>query len=258
MTGFDRRRRQFLTASAAALGCALSAPAAAQSDFLSRGMENLGNVLGNGGTGDGGALSTPQIVSGLKEALRVGTERVVNQLGQAGGYLNDKAVHIPLPGFLGQAQSVLQAAGASGLLDDLEVRMNRAAEAAAPQARDIFVNAIGQMSLSDARGILNGPDDAATRYFQRTMTPELKTAFRPVVDRELEEAGAIRAFESVQSSYESVPFASGLGDSAKDRMVDHAVQGATDGVFHYLAKEEAAIRNDPARRTTDLLKTIFG
>ncbi len=259
MTRERHPRRRFLRAGAAFLAVTAARPggAAAQQDWLRKGLEGLGSTMGGDG-GTGGAMSSVEIGRGLKEALKLGTERVIGQVGQPGGYLKDAAIHIPLPGFLGRAQELLQAAGAAGLLDDLEVRLNRAAEAAAPQARDIFFDAIGQMTLADARQILDGPDDAATRYFQRTMTPELKAAFRPVVDRELANAGAIQAFDSVTERYAAVPFAPALGRDAKDRLVDHALEGATDGIFHYLAREEKAIRQNPAARTTDLLKKVFG
>lgn len=258
MTLDPTSRRRFLAlAAGATLGGLSVGPVAAQSDLLKKGMESLGGALGKG---DGGAtgLSSVKIGKGLKEALKLGTERVIGQVGQPGGYLKDAAIHIPLPGFLGNAQDLLGAAGAAGLLDDLETRLNRAAETAAPHAKDIFFDAIGEMTVGDARKILDGPDDAATRYFQRTMTPRLHETFRPIVDRELSDAGAIQAFESVTAQYADIPFAPSLGNRAQDRLVDHALDGATDGIFHYLAKEEARIRNNPAARTTALLKDVFG
>ncbi|MEL7029794.1 MAG: DUF4197 domain-containing protein [Pseudomonadota bacterium] len=205
-----------------------------------------------------GALTETEAVDGLKEALSVGSVRVIDQVGVAGGYLDDPNIRVPLPGFLGNAQGALSRIGMSGLLDDLEVRLNRAAEAAAPQAKNLFSNAISEMSVDDALGIVRGPDDSATRYFQEKMTPGLKGAFRPIVETQLEGAGAIEAFDNVVDRYDRIPLAPSLGDSAKSDLVDHGVDAGLDGIFFYLAQEEAAIRNEPVKRTTDILKRVFG
>ncbi len=235
---------------------ALTLAPAARADWLSKGKEALESVTG----ADGGAsgLSGTEVTKGLKEALRVASGRVVDQVGQAGGYLQDSAIHIPLPGYLAQAQGVLQTVGAAGLLTDLETQLNRAAEAAAPEAERIFADSIAAMTLKDAKRILNGPDDAATQYFRRTMSPELRKTFRPVVDRHLAETGAMRTLDRTLQSYQQVPFAKRMKGNAQDRLVDHGLDGALSGIFHYMAKEEAAIRQNPAKRTTDLLKRVFG
>ena len=248
-------RRTALCASIAALAVFAMAPCPGRAQgggWLERGLESLQ------GFGGGNGLSDAKIGRGLKAALRVASRTVVDQVGQPGGYLLDEAIRIPLPSFLGNVQSALRMAGASGLLDDLERRLNRGAEAAAPYAEDIFLDAIGEMTLGDARDILNGPDDAATRYFQRTMSPDLKTTFRPIIDRELQGAGAVRVFDDITRQVDSVPFAPALGANAKDRLIEHGLDGALSGIFHYLAQEEAAIRNNPAKRTTDLLREVFG
>lgn len=252
-------RRRLLEACALSVAALLTAPggAWAQRELLERGIEGLGGILG-GGRGGRSALSEVQIGNGLKEALRVASRTVVSRVGQAGGYLDDQAIRIPLPGYLDTARSVLGTVGAADLLQDLEVRLNRAAEAAAPRAESIFLDAIGEMTVADARDVLSGPDDAATRYFRRTMTPELKATFRPIVERELNQTGAIESFDRVAARYDAVPFASALGQDAKGRLIDHGLDGALDGIFHYLAQEEAAIRNDPAKRTTELLRQVFG
>jgi hypothetical protein len=215
-------------------------------------------AMGSTGGGGEGSLTESRIRQGLKEALRQATTTVVKQVGQQGGYLQDPAIHIPLPGYLETTRSVLGQVGAAGMLEDLEVRLNRAAEQAAPRAREPFLDAIAGLTLQDAREILNGPDDAATRYFQRTMTPDLKQSFRPVVDRELENTGAIQALDRIAGKMAQVPFAGNLGDNAKDRLTEHGVEGALNGIFHYLGRQEAAIRQDPAQRTTDLLREVFG
>jgi hypothetical protein len=225
------------------------------SDWFDQGKKALDTITGDGGTG---GLGSGEIAQGLKEALRVASGRVVDQVGQAGGYLTDPAIHIPLPGYLQKARSVLRTVGGGALLTDLETRLNRAAEAAAPEARDIFADAIAQMTLEDAKTILNGPDDAATQYFRKTMTPDLRETFRPVVQDHMAKTGAMRTLDETIATYDRIPFAGRLVDNAQGRLVDHGLDGALGGIFHYMAKEEAAIRQNPAKRTTDLLKRVFG
>ncbi|MGF1455347.1 MAG: DUF4197 domain-containing protein [Alphaproteobacteria bacterium] len=203
------------------------------------------------------SLTENQATSGLKEALSVGAQRVIGQVSQAGGYLDDAAIHIPLPGWLGRTQSMLNSAGAGFLLEDVETRLNRAAEAAAPKAVPIFADAIKAMSVQDAIAIVQGPDDAATQYFKRTMTPQLMEAFRPVIKAEMEDAGAIQSFQAAADRFNQIPMVKDLGAGAVDQLIDHGLEGALSGLFHYLAQEEARIRTNPAARTTDILKRVF-
>jgi len=185
----------------------------------------------------------------------VGTQRVVGQLGRPGGFLDDPQARIPLPGPLEQAQEALRMAGMSGLVDDLEGRMNRAAEAATPIARDLIVEAIRELSFQDAVGILNGPDDAATRYLERTTSEPLAQQMRPIVDEALADAGAVQAFDQITGEFGALPFVGGALDVD---LTGHVVRYAEQAIFDYLAREEAAIRSDPAARTTALLRSVFG
>ncbi|WP_231363463.1 DUF4197 domain-containing protein [Thioalkalivibrio sulfidiphilus] len=240
-------RRRFL------LTLLLAIPAGqAQANWWERGQQLLRGITGGSTTTSG--LTQAEIIDGLREALRIGTDNVVSRLGAPGGFLNDPRVRIPLPYGLTRAQEQLSRIGLSGMLDDLEVRMNRAAEAATPRARALFVNAIRDMSIQDAQSILNGPDDAATRYFESRMREPLGTEMRPIVDETLSEAGAVRVHDDLMRRYRSIPF---LPEVDTD-LSGHVVGRALDGVFHYLAVEETAIRQDPARRTTELLRKVFG
>jgi hypothetical protein len=144
--------------------------------------------------------------------------------------------------------------GMSGLADDLELRMNRAAETAVPQAKEMFWQAVSEMTLEDAQGILSGPNDAATRYFQDKMSAPLTERFTPVVDQELADAGAVQAYDQMMGDYRALPFA----PDVQANLTPYVVQQALDGMFLMLAREEAAIRQDPAARTTELLQTVFG
>lgn len=230
-------------------------------DELKKGIGNAGGAEGEKNAGDGdaakgasGNLSTNQVSGGLKEALRVGTERVVGQLGAQDGFLADPEVRIPLPKSLKRVRSALKMAGMEGTMDDLEVRLNRAAEAAVPQAQTLFVNAISEMTIQDAMDIYNGGDDSATRYFQKKMTPELTSAMQPIVNDSLADVGALALYDQAIGEYKDLPF---VPDVRTD-LTGYVVEKGLDGVFYYLAQEEAAIRNNPLARSTDLLKTVFG
>lgn len=204
--------------------------------------------------GGSDSLTTTEIADGLREALRVGTGNVVSQLGRKNGYYNDPEAHIPLPASLARARDTLAKVGMSDSLDDLELRMNRAAEAAAPRARAMFMDAIGNMTIDDVRRIYNGPDDAATRYFQNQMSQPLTLEFSPIVNDSLSQVGAIRTYDNIMGRYDEIPFVPDIKADLSAHVVDHAI----NAIFDYLAVEEAAIRNNPARRTTELLQKVFG
>lgn len=221
-------------------------------ELLKKGQDLLGGFGEDKTSGE--QLSDAEIGAGLKEALRVGTANVVGQLGQVDGFNADPAIHIPLPENFKTVQSTLNKLGMSSMLDDLELRLNRAAEVATPKAKELFGQSITEMTLEDVKGIYNGPDDAATRYFQGKMSQPLSGAMRPIVDDSLAEVGAVAAYENVMSQYSAVPFV----PDVKADLTNHVLDKGIDGIFHYLALEEAAIRQDPVKRTTDLLKVVFG
>lgn len=239
----------------AAIGVVWSVAAAAvhaQDNLFQQGRGVLEGVLQSQ---EGGSdLDSAEIGAGLREALKVGTERVTASLGQVDGFNTNPDVHIPLPQSLQTVQSALAMVGMSGLADDLELRMNRAAETAVPQAKELFWQAVSEMTLEDAQGILGGPDDAATRYFQDKMTAPLAERFTPVVNAELADAGAVQAYDQLMDDYDALPFA----PDVQANLTPYVVQQALDGMFLMLAREEAAIRQDPAARTTELLQAVFG
>lgn len=145
-------------------------------------------------------------------------------------------------------------AGASGLVDDLELKMNRAAEAAAPKAKSLFFDAITKLTLDDVQKIYKGPKDVATQYFRGKMSDPPAKAMRPVFDQELATVGAVKSYDSVMAQYKAIPFV----PDVKADLTDHVLGKAIDGLFHYIAKEEMAIRENPAKRTTELLRKVFG
>jgi hypothetical protein len=247
------KRLAVLTAS---LFLAGAAPVLAQYNLLDKAkgtIEKYGSGDSKGSSG-GSVLSDAEIGRGLKEALKVGTERVVSQVGARDGYFGDKAIHIPLPKNLERAKQALALAGLGDLADDLELRLNRAAEAAAPEAQELFWNAIGEMKLKDVQRIYNGRKDEATRYFRRKMTKPLGRRMTPIIDRTLADVGAIRAYDNMMGEYKNLP----LVPDVKADLTAYVVEKGMDGIFHYVAKEEAAIRRNPAKRTTELLRKVFG
>lgn len=234
-----------------------AAPASGQG-FLKKLEDATGGGLNKfglgGGTSSTSSLTNTEIGNGLKEALRVGTERLVGQLGSANGFNNDPQVHIPLPDTLKKVQSALKRFGMSGMADDLELRLNRAAEAATPKAKKLFFDSITAMTLDDVRKIYNGPKDSATQFFRGKMTTPLKGEFRPIVNSSLADVGAIQSYDRMMGQYKSLPFV----PDVKADLVNHVLDKAIAGIFLYLGREEAAIRENPAKQTTALLKKVFG
>lgn len=200
------------------------------------------------------SLPAGEIATALKQALEIGSGRVIRQVGARDGFHKDPQIHIPLPGALAKVQETLRHIGLSGMADDLELRLNRGAEKAAGEAKDLFVTAVQRMTVKDAIDILNGPKDSATRYFRRTMMPDLRQRFRPVMRRNLAKVGAIRSFDQMMKQYRQLPFVPDINTE----LSEYAVERTLAGIFHYLAREEAAIRTNPVRRTTAPLKKVFG
>ena len=198
-------------------------------------------------------LRMDEIVAGLKEALSVGTATVTSRLGTSDGFNADPTIHIPLPEKLNTVKNALSKIGMSSMLDDLELRLNRAAESAVPKTKELFIQSIKEMTLEDAKGIYKGPDDAATRYFQTKMSEPIAETMRPIVERSLSEVGALQAYDTVIGKYRAIPF---VPDVSAD-LTNYVINKGMGGIFHYLAAEEAAIRQNPAKRTTDLLKRVF-
>lgn len=200
------------------------------------------------------ALGSADVSAAFKQALQMGAENVTAQLGQSNGFNDDPLIHIPLPKQFQTVKSVLNTVGMAGPVDDLELKLNRAAEAATPHAKALFIKAINDMTFDDAMAIYQGPEDSATQYFKGRMTPELKNAMLPIIDSSMAEVGAVQAYEQVMGEYQALPFV----PDVKADLSNHVLDRALEGVFLYLGKEEAAIRSDPVRHTTDLLQRVFG
>ncbi len=199
------------------------------------------------------SLQDQEVVAGLKEALRLGTENSVNQVGRPGGFLNNPKIRIDLPAPLARGEKLLRYAGYSEQLEAFETSMNRAAEQAAPQARSIFLQAIGEMTLADAQKILHGGETAATDYFAAQTRPGLAEAFTPIVRRSLAEVDATSRFQNLNTTFRNLPF----GENLHIDLDQYVTNGALDGLFFVLGEEERKIRRNPAARTTELLQKVF-
>ncbi|MEM9571455.1 MAG: DUF4197 domain-containing protein [Pseudomonadota bacterium] len=217
----------------------------------------LGEVLSGIETGQsgGGELTLAEIDAGLRQALEIGTERVASQIGVVDGYWNDPQIQIPLPGRLGQVQSELAKLGLSGPLDDVQLRMNRAAEDAVPAGKRIVIDAVQSITIEDAVSILRGGDSAATDFLRNRTEANLRQTFTPFVESALDSSGAYRALDSVTSSQ---PLLAIAATDYKSDLTSYAVQFGLDGLFTYLAVEEKKIRDNPVARTTELLRRVFG
>lgn len=213
----------------------------------------LGAVLGQGETA-GPGLSSSTIVSGLKEALQVGTRNAVRQTSAIDGFWGDQLIRIAIPDELDTMARGLRTIGLGSQVDQFELGMNRAAERAAGDAFDVFVDSIRQMTFSDARGILNGPDDAATTYFRRTAGATLHRRFEPIVNESMRQVGLVRIYDDLLARWRAVP----LAPQPRFDLDGYVTARAVDGLFTVVAAEEKKIRNDPAARVTELLRTVFG
>ena len=218
-------------------------PASAQLDRIFKGL----------GIGQTAGLSDEKIGSGLKEALKIGTENAVGLTGKTDGYFLNQAIKILMPEKLRTVEKGLRAVGYGSQVDEFVLSMNRSAEQAAPAAKQIFWDAIGELTFEDVRKIWSGNETAATDYFKGKTTDRLTAAFRPVVEKTTNEAGVTQQYKELVGKYESIPF-------VKKETFDidgYVVTKALDGLFHMVGEEERKIRTNPQARVTDLLKEVF-
>lgn len=252
--------RLIVSASFWALIAGISVDASAQS-FFDKAKEALGSVTGNNATGSGSGgssasmagLSDETVSDALRQALDKGVDVVTTDLGVTDGFNADPVAHIPLPDSVKHAQSLLSAAGLGSYGEEIELRMNRAAEQTMRDAGDILADAVSRMTLEDAKGILDGPEDAATKYLRRVSGGDIENRLRPVIGEALADTGALQLYDQMMGQYDTLPMVPDI----KASLSDHATNKAMDGLFYYIAKQEADIRNDPARWTTDVLKKVF-
>ncbi len=212
-------------------------------------------LLGKFGINKSTTLNDTKIGSGLKEALRVGIDKTVQLLSKPDGYYKNDLVKIGMPSQLKSMEGILRKVGLGSKLDEFELSMNRAAESAAPKARDIFIEAIASMSIDDAKKLLEGKETAATDYFKSKTYNTLAQAYKPIVAKTMSQYGVTSQYQGLVSKYKALPFASVVPAFDAEQYV---VTKSLDGLFYMVGKQEQAIRKDPAARATDLLKQVFG
>lgn len=236
------------------LGLACAVPAnAGLNDLLDKAQQSLTTGSSSSSTSASG-LSDADVTKGLKEALAKGVTTSVNSLGRTNGYFGNQAVRILLPESVQKVEPALRLAGQGQLVDDLVLTMNRAAEKAVPQVANILGDAVRSMTVSDAKGILSGPSDAATQYFRKTSGRKITEMMQPIISKATDSAGVTKAYKKLLSN----PLASGLAQSSGLDLDAYVNEKAQDGLFLLIAKEEQDIRVNPAARTTAILKKVFG
>jgi hypothetical protein len=203
--------------------------------------------------GSEAALGEGDIAAGLKEALATGTQRAISRIGVTDGFWKNVSLRIPLPENLQKAEKALRMFGQGERVEEFHLSLNRAAEKAVPEAASIFGNAIRAMSLADARQILNGPPTAATDYFRGKTTTTLMERFKPVVSRATASVGATREYKDL-----AVKVARYMPGFETQDIDAYVTDRALSGLFQTLGEEEKRIRQDPAARTTELLRRVFG
>ena len=215
------------------------------------GGKSVWDKLSTGSTGKG--LSNDDIISGLKEALRVGTDSTTSKLGAANGFFKDAAIKILMPEEAQKAEKTLRGVGMGSLVDKAVLSMNRAAEDAASGVGTIFWDAIKKMSVTDGLKILQGGDFAATSFLKTTTTTELTEKFRPVIEASLVKTDATKYWKNVFSTYNTFS-----GTKVNTDLTAYVTERALSGLFLNIGLQEQKIRKDPAAQVTGILKSVFG
>jgi hypothetical protein len=211
-------------------------------------------------------LSQDQMVQGLKDALAKGLQQAIAGLGHDGGFLTNLNVKIPMPEKLQKVETALRAMKQDKLADDFVTTMNHAAEQAVPEAGSVFADTLKQMTIEDAKAILNGPNDAATQYFQMTTQTNLYARFYPIVQKATAQTGVTAAYKNLTAKADVTKSLGSLGSALGGSLLDKDTMGvdayvtnkALDGLFKMVAEEEQQIRRNPVARTTDMLQKVFG
>jgi hypothetical protein len=203
--------------------------------------------------GGAGGLDEATVAAGLKEALTVGSERAVASTSKSGGFLDNNLIRIAMPDELSTMAKTLRAIGYGRQVDAMEVGMNRAAERASEEARPVLIDAVSQMTLTDAMGILRGGDTSATDYFRSKTLDSLRAKFLPLIQERMGQVGLYQRYNQLMGTYNTLPLVTKLSFDLDHYVADQGL----NGLFTTLAQEEQRIRTNPAARTTELLKKVF-
>ncbi len=205
-------------------------------------------------SGPASGPTSGEVGEGLKEALVKGISSGADQVSQLDGYFRNPAIKIPFPPDVKKVEDKLRQLGMGGQVDRFVETLNRGAEDAAKEAKPIFINAIKQLTIDDAWGILKGQPDAATQFLKRTTSAQLKDKFKPVIQNSLDKVSATKYYGDLVTTYNKIPFV----DKVNPDLNEFATTMAMQGLFLMIAEEEKKIRDNPLARTTDLLKKVFG
>jgi hypothetical protein len=227
---------------------------AGATNLLDRIKDLSGRKGGDQVHAQGGANDEATVSAGLKEALTIGSKKAVEAVSKENGYFGNPLIRVPLPEKVQSAERTLRKVGLGKQVDEFLLTMNRAAEKAAPAAKDIFVGAIREMTIVDALHILRGSDTAATEYLRSKTYDKLYGAFKPTVSKAVMDVGVTRAYQQLVDKAKRMRL---LRDESMD-LDHHVTSKALDGLFYMLGQEEKKIRKDPVARVTDLLKKVFG
>lgn len=257
-------RRELLAALLLALPALAAVPVALAQSSVERALQRVGAARGT-------RLSETDAARGVKEALAQGVDRSIRQLGRPDGFLRDQAVKILVPERLRDIADLARRAGAGRQVDEFEASMNRAAENAVPAAATILSDAVRQMTVQDAVGLVHGGETSATDFFRRSSEQKLYEAFRPIVARQTASVGVTQKYKAFSERTGGGALGA-LGALANSRsgsrhssvatspadLDDYVTRKAIDGLFHVIAGQERQIRSNPASRSTDLLRRVFG
>ncbi|MBF8164085.1 DUF4197 domain-containing protein [Ectopseudomonas hydrolytica] len=199
-------------------------------------------------------LSQKDASGGLKDALIQGAQVAVKQLGTPGGFSNNPDVRIELPGKLGKAAKTMKMMGMGAQVEQLEASMNKAAEAAVPQAQALLVDAVKKMTVADAKSILSGPQDSATQYLNKSSREQIRAKFLPIVKQATDQVGLAQQYNAFAGQAASF----GVVDAKSSTVENYVTEQALDGLFEIIAQQEANIRQNPAGAATSLAQKVFG
>ena len=235
--------------------CALLISGAAAAVDFGDLLKGLGDLGANKSTTSSSAtLSDQDLTHGLKDALAEGAGKAVSLLGRTDGFLKNDKVRIPLPESLQKAESILQILGQGARVDELKTSLNRAAEAAVPEAKTLLLDAIKNMSVEDARGVLNGGEDAATQYFRKATEAQLHERFLPIVGKTVNRYKLSTQYDRIAGTAAQA----GLISKDQANMAQYVTGKALDGLFLMIAEEEKAIRRDPLGQASEYVRKVFG
>lgn len=213
-------------------------------------MEDVNSAMETGET----PLSNGEVISGLKEALTIGTKNSTSLTSKLDGYYKNPEIFIPFPEEAIKVKEKVESLGMKKQVDEFVMTMNRAAETASKEATPIFVNAVKEMTIADGFAILKGEDNAATMYLKDKTSGQLKVKFNPVVKNAIDKVHVTKYWNPVINTYNKIPFI----DKQNPNLDDYITTKAMDGLFIMIEKEEKKIRKDPLARVTDILKRVFG